>query len=61
MTLRALWQNVKKLVALYNGDSAYDDYRQHLASHHPHAVPMSRREFFHTRQQERWSRINRCC
>jgi uncharacterized short protein YbdD (DUF466 family) len=44
-----------------SGDDAYERYLEHLARFHPGEAPMSRAEHFRIRQDQKWSRISRCC
>lgn len=53
--VRRIWRFVRQL----SGDDAYERY---VHTHHcPHHTPLSRREFYLRRQQEKWSGIQRCC
>jgi uncharacterized short protein YbdD (DUF466 family) len=59
---KRFWQLLRQLT----GDDAYERYRAHHASvheqcsHHGEA-PLSRQQFFKLRQEEKWSRVSRCC
>ena len=53
-TLAALWRQ-------FNGDTAYADYCQHLATHHASQAPLSRGEFYQAELVRRWNSIRRCC
>ncbi len=51
------WRNIRQL----SGDDAYERYLAHHAARHAGSAPLSRREFFHQHQQQKWSGIKRCC
>jgi uncharacterized short protein YbdD (DUF466 family) len=44
-----------------SGDDAYERYLRHMAERHPGETPMSRAEHFRFCQEQKWSRISRCC
>ncbi len=44
-----------------NGDRAYAFYLKHHELEHPNQAPLSRKAYYRHSQQERWSKINRCC
>jgi len=44
-----------------SGDDAYERYLEHLALAHPDRRAMSRSEYFRFCQDQKWSRISRCC
>jgi uncharacterized short protein YbdD (DUF466 family) len=43
------------------GESAYDHYREHLATAHPGAEPVGRREFERRRSERSVQPGSRCC
>jgi uncharacterized short protein YbdD (DUF466 family) len=44
------------------GAPRYDAYRQHIANHHPHQVPLSRGEFERSRLDAKYSTPGaKCC
>jgi uncharacterized short protein YbdD (DUF466 family) len=44
------------------GAPRYDEYRAHIARHHPRVEPMSRAEFERTRLNDRYSKPGaKCC
>lgn len=63
--LQTSWQFVRRL----SGDDAYEQYLRRRAVHDADCTlaeaarsePLSRREFYRTRQLERWNGIKRCC
>ncbi len=69
---KRFWQFLRQVT----GDDAYERYRayhessygdsSHGASAHQHgspcdAGPLSRQQFFKLRQDDKWSRVSRCC
>lgn len=71
-SLRSAWQFLRQVT----GDDAYERYRAQHASFHgesahgaskhqhgPHGGEelLSRRQFFKLRQDEKWSKVSRCC
>jgi uncharacterized short protein YbdD (DUF466 family) len=55
--LAALW----RLVRLFTQDDAYERYLAHHAQSHPGTQPLSRRAFYLSEQQRKWSGVSRCC
>jgi uncharacterized short protein YbdD (DUF466 family) len=55
--LTALW----RLVRLLTWDDAYERYLAHHAQAHAGAQPLSRRAFYLSEQQRKWSGVSRCC
>lgn len=55
--LKQLWRVLRQL----SGDDAYERYLVHHAACHPERQPLSRREWFQRREQEKWSGVRRCC
>lgn len=55
--LRSLWAYLRRV----SGDDAYERYVAHLRACHPDATPLSPREHFRRRHEEKWSRPSRCC
>jgi uncharacterized short protein YbdD (DUF466 family) len=43
------------------GDDAYEKYLAHMRRTQPDAAPLSDREFFRARMEQKWSCINGCC
>jgi uncharacterized short protein YbdD (DUF466 family) len=55
--LRKIIQFFSKL----NHNQEYQGYLAHLKQHHPKQKPLNKRQFFAKKEQEKWSKINRCC
>jgi uncharacterized short protein YbdD (DUF466 family) len=55
--LRRAWRFLRQV----SGDDAYERYLEHAARFHPGEEPMSRAEHFRIRQEQKWSRVSRCC
>ncbi len=55
--LKALWRGLRAV----SGDDAYERYLAHQRRAHPGAAALSRRAFFQSELQRKWSGINRCC
>jgi uncharacterized short protein YbdD (DUF466 family) len=53
--VRALWNYLREV----SGENDYARYRTRMSAEGRSAV--SRREFYNQRQQEKYSRPNRCC
>jgi uncharacterized short protein YbdD (DUF466 family) len=43
------------------GDDAYERYVAHHAQAHAGQQPLTREQFFRQRQDEKWSKVSRCC
>ena len=43
------------------GDNAYERYLAHHDIAHAGQQCLTRREFFAKRQEEKWSKVSRCC
>ena len=44
-----------------SGDDAYDRYLAHMSRLHPGQPVIARGAYFRARQEQKWSRISRCC
>lgn len=55
--LRRGWQMLREL----SGDDAYERYLAHHAACHAQTAPLSRREYFRRREQQKWEGVRRCC
>lgn len=55
--LRRAWRFLRQV----SGDDAYERYLEHVVRFHPGEQPMSRAEHFRIRQEQKWSRVSRCC
>ena len=54
---RAGWHFARQV----SGDDAYERYLAHTLRMHPAQPPLSRTQYFKLRQDQKWSRISRCC
>ena len=52
-----LWHYLRQVT----GDDAYERYIAHQKLSHAGEVPLSRQQFFKMRQDEKWSKVSRCC
>lgn len=52
-----LWQYVRQVT----GDDAYERYVAHQQVAHAGEAPLTRHQFFKKRQDEKWSKVSRCC
>jgi uncharacterized short protein YbdD (DUF466 family) len=60
----ALWRLLWRAWCLtreLSGDDAYERYLEHVKRVHPDQVPMTRAEHYAFRQDQKWSRLSRCC
>ncbi len=55
--LRQFWRAIRHL----SGDDAYERYLAHHAVCHAMAPPLTRKEYFRRREDEKWGGIRRCC
>lgn len=55
--LKRAWSYVREVT----GDDAYERYLAHHAQSHPDQPPLTREQYFRQRQDEKWSKISRCC
>jgi uncharacterized short protein YbdD (DUF466 family) len=55
--LAAFWHWLRAV----SGDDAYERYLTHHALAHVGDAPLSRRAFYESELQRKWSGINRCC
>jgi len=53
--------NFKNLIAKLNGNNQYQKYLHHFQEQHPSQNPLTKQQFFAKKEQEKWSKINRCC
>lgn len=53
----AVWGLVRSLAT----DDAYDRYLSHHTAAHMGTPPMSRRAFYLSEQQRKWTGVSRCC
>jgi len=60
--MKRLFHHLRETALLMVGQSSYEAYLQHLATHHPERSPMTRVEFFRDREKARYgSGGGRCC
>ena len=52
-----LWQYLRQVT----GDDAYERYVAHQQVAHADDAPLTRQQFFKKRQDEKWSKVSRCC
>ena len=52
-----LWHYLREVT----GDDAYERYVAHHELAHGGQPCLTRRQFFTRRQEEKWSRVSRCC
>ena len=52
-----LWQYLRQVT----GDDAYERYIAHQQLAHAGEPPLTRQEYFKRRQDEKWSKVSRCC
>ena len=55
--LKQVWQYLRQV----SGDDAYERYLAHHRQTHPGKVPMTQEQYFKKRQEEKWSKVSRCC
>lgn len=55
--LKRLWQYLRQVT----GDDAYERYVAHRLLAHASEPPLTRQQFFTRRQNEKWSKVSRCC
>ena len=54
---RAFWRLVRTLAT----NDAYERYLVHHARMHAASAPLTRREFYLSEQQRKWTDVSRCC
>jgi uncharacterized short protein YbdD (DUF466 family) len=52
---------IRRLFNIVNGNQEYQKYLTHLKASHLNQKPLNKKEFFAKKEQEKWSKINRCC
>jgi uncharacterized short protein YbdD (DUF466 family) len=52
---------LKSLISKLNGNSEYRKYLEHFNQNHHQQKPLNKKQFFTKKEQEKWSKINRCC
>lgn len=56
-SLRRAWSYLRQVT----GDDAYERYLAHHRQSHPDEAPLTREQYFRKRQDEKWSKVSRCC
>ena len=55
--LQHLWGYLRQVT----GDDAYERYLAHQNLAHAGEPPLTPQEYFKRRQEEKWSKVSRCC
>lgn len=55
--IRRAWRYLRQVT----GDDAYERYVAHQEERHPGTAPLTREQHFRQRQDEKWSKVSRCC
>lgn len=55
--LKRAWSYLREVT----GDDAYERYLAHQMQSHPDEQPLTREQYFRQRQDEKWSKVSRCC
>lgn len=55
--LKQVWQFIREVT----GDDAYERYLAHHRATHPDRMPLSRQDYFKLQQEQKWSKVSRCC
>ncbi|HWQ40232.1 MAG TPA: YbdD/YjiX family protein [Burkholderiales bacterium] len=55
--LRSFWRFLRQA----SGDDAYERYLAHHRAHHPGQPPLTRADYFRFCQEQKWSKLSRCC
>ena len=55
--LKQVWQYVRQV----SGDDAYERYLAHHRQAHTGEAPMTQEQHFKKHQEEKWSKVSRCC
>ena len=55
--VKHLWRYLRQVT----GDDAYERYIAHQKLAHAAEPPLTRQQFFKKRQDEKWSKVSRCC
>jgi uncharacterized short protein YbdD (DUF466 family) len=55
--LRKIWQYLRQV----SGDDAYERYLAHHRQAHAGESPMTQEQHYRKRQDEKWSKVSRCC
>ena len=55
--LKQIWNYLRHVT----GDDAQELYLADHRQEHPGEPPMTQRQYFRKRQDEKWSKVSRCC
>lgn len=55
--LKQVWRFLREVT----GDDAYERYLAHHCLRHPGREVLTRQEYFKLRQEQKWSKVSRCC
>lgn len=55
--LKRAWGYLRQVT----GDDAYERYLAHHRQAHPGSPPLTPEQYFRKRQDEKWSKVSRCC
>lgn len=55
--LNLLWHYLRQVT----GDDAFERYIAHRKRSHAGEPPLTRQQFFKLKQEEKWSKVSRCC
>ena len=59
-----MWiKNLWKFLRTIRGDDAYEVYLNNFSkcTNHLNSNPLSRKDFYSQKLQQKWNKINRCC
>jgi len=59
-----MMRNLINFIMTLTGDNDYEIYLKNFTKFHKHQKshsPLSRKEFFKTKLDQKWNKINRCC
>jgi uncharacterized short protein YbdD (DUF466 family) len=56
-----MWRSFWRIVRTLTTDDAYERYVAHHARMHAGSAPMTRRAFYLSEQQRKWTGVSRCC
>ena len=59
--IAAAYRVCRDLIRGAAGTDGYQQYRAHLARHHPEETPLSREAHFRREFVSRWDGVRRCC
>ena len=56
-----IFSSLCKVFSSLNGNVEYQKYLEHFRKKHQGQTPLDKKQFFAQKEQEKWSKINRCC